>query len=71
MSTNRRSVLPFSKVPNNAVFRVLKERDRPVPEPGLWVKVANSRSRAYSNSRQIILALGDMCEVVSTKPAVG
>lgn len=61
-------ILPFSKVPNNAVFRVLKEQGRPEPEKGLFVKVSNSRSYGYSKAKEIILALGDMCEVVSKDP---
>jgi hypothetical protein len=58
-------ILPFARVPNNAVFRVLKEQGRPEPEKGLFIKVGNSRSYAFSKSKEIILALGDMCEVVS------
>ncbi len=61
-------IVPFSKVPTNAVFRILKEQGRPVPEKGLFVKVSNSRSYAYSKSKEIILALGDMCEIVSRNP---
>lgn len=58
-------ILPFAKVPNNAVFRVLKEQGRGSPEQGLFVKVSNSRSYSYSKAKEIILALGDMCEMLS------
>lgn len=62
-------IAPFSKVPTNAVFRILKEQGRPEPEKGLFVKVSNSRSYAYSKAKEIILALGDMCEIVSVHPS--
>jgi hypothetical protein len=59
--------LPFQKVKPGTVFRVVKERGRPNPEPGLWVKVSNARSNsAYRHAKTIILALGDMVEVLST-----
>jgi hypothetical protein len=64
-------IMPFQKAPINVVFKVVKERGRPAPEPGLWVKTSNSRSRAYSKSKQIILALGDLVEVISFKPTLG
>lgn len=61
-------IRPFSKVKPGSVFRILKERNRPVPERGLFVKVSNSRSYSYSRAKEIILNLGDMVEVVSDKP---
>ena len=61
-------IVPFAKVPTNAVFRILKEQGRTTVEKGLFVKVSNSRSYAYSKSKEIILALGDMCEIVSRNP---
>lgn len=57
-------IVPFSKAPNNCVFRIFKERGRPEPEKGLFVKISNSRSRSFSKAKDIILNLGDMVEIV-------
>lgn len=60
-------VRPFGKLADRTVFRILKEQGRSKVEPGVWVKLGNSRSRAFSGTKQIILALGDMCEVIQFK----
>lgn len=60
----KRSVMEFREVPNRAVFRVLKEKGFDKPREGVYVKVGNSHSRAYSASKEIILGLYDVVRVI-------
>lgn len=76
MKTAKRFV-PFKDLPNGSVFKVVKEVSRekravpgypatvPTPPKNYFVKVSNSRSRAYSRAQTIILALNDIVEVIA------
>jgi hypothetical protein len=56
--------MEFKEVPNRAVFRILKENGHAKPRDGVFVKVGNSHSRAYSASKEIILGLSDVVRVI-------
>lgn len=58
-------IMPFRDVPAKSVFVVLKERNRPTPAEGWFVKLSNSRSQQYSHAKEAIFALGDMVKVIA------
>lgn len=59
-----RTVMEFREVPNRAVFRILKEKGHEDAREGVFVKIGNSHSRAYSASKEIILGLYDVVRVI-------
>ena len=77
MSKSIKRFVAFRSIPNGTVFKVAKETSRvrkavpghpavvPVPPSGMFVKIGNSRSRAYSKAKEIVLALGDIVEVIA------